>query len=312
MSALLDFRGMLQFMASPKYLWKAILIVFTYFTLGRLGLMFDAASGFASLVWPPTGISIALLFLMGRRYAPAIFVGALLTNLTAGANVFVAIGIGLGNMLEAVLAAGFLRSLKFNPKLCCVEDVLTLLLPVAIFSTLVSAIIGCLSLLMGGVVTINTFAETWVSWWIGDMIGALVFTPIIIVWHDFIKEGKKLEVRLEWLLPFLTVVAVNAMVFFGGPDSFLISHLVTRSYFVFIPLIWLAFRFNETGIITALFTTSIMAIIATASGSGPFAGVDLSASLLSLQIFLGVLTATILFLYASIMERFKNGKRGNH
>src|SRR3954447_19152843 len=80
-----------------------------YVLSARLGLAFDPVSGFATLVWPPTGISLAAILLLGNRVAPGIFLGALCANLLAGAPVPVAAGIGIGNACEALVGAFLLR-----------------------------------------------------------------------------------------------------------------------------------------------------------------------------------------------------------
>src|SRR5690349_8789936 len=76
-----------------------------YVVTAKLGLRLDAVSGFATLVWPPTGIALAALVLFGRRLWPAIAAGALVVNWTMGAPLVVALGIAVGNTLEAVVGA---------------------------------------------------------------------------------------------------------------------------------------------------------------------------------------------------------------
>src|SRR5688500_2745142 len=80
-----------------------------YFVAARLGLAFNAVSGFATLVWPPTGIALAAVLLLGYRVWPGIFLGANLANVVSGAPLLVGVGIGAGNALEALAAAYLLR-----------------------------------------------------------------------------------------------------------------------------------------------------------------------------------------------------------
>src|SRR5438445_5447074 len=80
-----------------------------YVVAAQLGLAFDAVAGFATLVWPPTGIAIAALVLRGPALWPGILIGAFVANLLAGASVPVALGIAIGNTLEAVAGAWLLR-----------------------------------------------------------------------------------------------------------------------------------------------------------------------------------------------------------
>src|SRR3954447_26241889 len=80
-----------------------------YVLSARVGLAFDPVSGFATLVWPPTGIALAAVLLLGNRVAPGIFLGALAANYLSGAHLLVAIGIGAGNACEALVGAALLR-----------------------------------------------------------------------------------------------------------------------------------------------------------------------------------------------------------
>src|SRR5712664_4555818 len=108
---------------SSDALGIALLFV-AYVVTARLGLRMDAVGGFATLVWPPTGISLAALLLFGRRLWPAVLLGALCANLLEGAPLPVALGIAAGNLLEALLASWLLGEVAgFKPRLERVNDV---------------------------------------------------------------------------------------------------------------------------------------------------------------------------------------------
>jgi integral membrane sensor domain MASE1 len=86
-------------MADPRLLLRITLLAAAYVIAGRLGLMMDAVAGFATLVWPPSGISLAALVLYGRAVWPGVAAGAFLVNLWVGAPVPVALGIAGGNTI---------------------------------------------------------------------------------------------------------------------------------------------------------------------------------------------------------------------
>src|SRR4030095_976807 len=97
-----------------------------YVSTAALGLSLDAVSGIATVVWPPTGIALA----------------ALLINIWAGAPVFSASGVAVGNTLEALLGAFLLRRVvRFRPVLDRLQDVLGLVILAAGVSPLVRATI---------------------------------------------------------------------------------------------------------------------------------------------------------------------------
>src|SRR5215510_13657116 len=76
-----------------------------YFVSGKLGLSLAFVHPSATVVWPPTGIALAILLVLGYRVWPAIFVGAFLVNLTTRGSVSTSIGISIGNTLEGLVGA---------------------------------------------------------------------------------------------------------------------------------------------------------------------------------------------------------------
>src|SRR6266481_16814 len=76
-----------------------------YFIAGKLALRLAFLHASASPVWPPAGIALAALLVLGFRVWPAIFVGAFLVNLTTLGNILTSLGIAGGNTLEALCGA---------------------------------------------------------------------------------------------------------------------------------------------------------------------------------------------------------------
>src|SRR5262245_32847821 len=97
----------MQSPSQPKVrAWASVLaLASVYVGIARLGLAMDAVAGFATLVWPPTGIALAALLMFGYRLWPGIAVGAFVVNLWMGAKVPVALGIAVGNTAEALIGA---------------------------------------------------------------------------------------------------------------------------------------------------------------------------------------------------------------
>src|SRR5207245_1974356 len=76
-----------------------------YVVAGKLGLAFAIVHASATPVWPPTGIALAAMLLLGRGIWPVIFVGAFLVNVTTAGSVLSSLGIAAGNTLEALVGA---------------------------------------------------------------------------------------------------------------------------------------------------------------------------------------------------------------
>ena len=74
-----------------------------YFLAGRLGLSLALINSTTSAIWPPTGLALAGMLMLGYRIWPAVLAGAFLVNLTTSDSASLAGAIAVGNTLEAVL-----------------------------------------------------------------------------------------------------------------------------------------------------------------------------------------------------------------
>lgn len=285
--------------------WRTIAVatsVFVaYVVVARLGLMLDAVSGFASLVWAPTGLSLVALLLFGARFSASVFLGALVVNVWTGAPVLVALGIAIGNTLEAVLGAHALRLSGYRRSFNRLRHVMVLIGPVAMLSTLVSATMGVMSLRLGGIVRAHHAFETWRAWWVGDMLGDLVVAPLLLTWATVEALDLRPMRILETLALGATLTTASLLVF-SRPLAFA-RYPLESPYALFPLFVWAAVRFELRGAATATALASSLAIWGTVRGSGPFVRETLSQSLLALQAFMGSAAFTPLVVAGAMSDR---------
>ena len=283
------------------YAAELVSLAFIYVLAGIAGLKLDAVAGFATLVWAPSGIALAALLIRGYRLWPGIMLGALVTNVLNGAAVPVAVGISVGNSLEPLAAAYALRQIPgFRRSLDRLVDAFSLIVAAAVVSTAISATIGVVSLYAGGIVPPAGLAETWRAWWLGDMIGVLLFAPVLLVF-SVEKPFPSWEVWLEASTLAVCLIAVTLIVFSSAGGA---SGSLFGGAYLFFPLfIWAAVRFGQRGSVATVFIVSVIAIWGTVTGRGPFVQPQLFFSLFALQTFMGVTAATFLILGASVSER---------
>ncbi len=291
----------------PLFL-QVLTLFLAYFLTARAGLLLGAVSGFATFVWPPTGIALAALFIYGYRLWPGVFLAALLVNYVTGAPPIVAAGIALGNTLEAIAGAYLLRRFaRFEPSLERLPDIFALIGYAALASTLVSATIGVSSLLAGGTLLMGAIFPTWVAWWVGDILGNLVAFPFALVLLGRLRFSSYAGRRSEAALLTLFLIAVSLFAFSNLAAAGPVPH-ASLAYLLFLPLIWAALRFDQATVATAIFATSMGAVAGTVLGLGPFALDTLSKSLFALQLFMGTMAVTSLIMGAVAAER----RKGNH
>ena len=163
------------------YVLSIVLLAAVYFAAGKFGLSLASVHTNVSPVWPPTGIALAAILILGYRVWPGIFLGALLTNLLTPVPMATAFGIAIGNTIETVVAARVLMAIGFRPSMDRARDVFKFVF-VAAACTAISATIGNLSLYLGGASTSANFGSLWMTWWLGDLTGAVTVAPLILTW----------------------------------------------------------------------------------------------------------------------------------
>lgn len=279
------------------YAASLVLLTAAYFLAARLGLPFAFLEGNATPVWPPTGIAIAALLLLGPRMWPGVAVGAFLANASIGTPVGASLAIAAGNGAEALVAAAVLTRVGFRPALDRVRDVVSLV-GAAIAVPVVSATVGVGSLLAADVLASHQTAFAWLVWSLGDAMGALVVGGVILVWAAG-PTGWSPRRLAEILVALALLAVASAIVFARSPDP-------ARAVYPFAAFpftIWISLRGGRHGATMASLLLSVEAVWGTALGLGPFVTGAQVADLLLLEGFVAAVAVTSLVLAASVAER---------
>jgi signal transduction histidine kinase len=272
-----------------------------YFIVGKFGLMLASLHASASPVWPCAGIALAAILLFGYRVWPAIFVGAFLVNVTTAGNVPTSFAIAIGNTLEALAGAWLANQFAGGKNFCDRPQGVFKFALAAGISTIISPVFGVTSLALAGFANWTNYGAIWLTWWLGDATGDLVFTPLVLLWTGASKRrwNKKEAVEVGTLL--LVLVLLSSIVFGGWLE------ISSRNYpiaFICGPVvIWMAFRFTQRETATGIFILSAIAVWGTLRGFGPFVGETENQSLLALQSWTAVLAITAMALSAGMAER---------
>ncbi len=195
-----------------------------YYFLGKVGLFFSLDSGKATILWPASGVGLAFIYLYGCRLLPGVFIGATLLAVTSGLEsenydsyadlLWRSCLVGSWPALQMFVSVHLLY--RFIDK----ESPLESLRDVALFSALAGPV-GCLISATGsfltlyslGAVPFEIFVPMWSTWYLGDVLGVLVFAPVVIVLFRSDKvetPGRKVYVILPLLVIFsIVIVAFN-------------------------------------------------------------------------------------------------------
>ena len=208
---------------------ESLALAAIYFWMGRLGVLTAIPPGVASVIWPASGIALAVLLLRGQGVWPGIFVGSFLLNfpilesLPDGslwlAPFVAAFLIAFGSAVQALIACALIRRfISAGHFLDRAPNVVRLML-IAAASCAVSASLGTLSLCVSG--SCDSGGNSWLTWWLGDLVGIYVIAPFVLV-----LQNPKLAPGRRLTLPKL---CFHCALFGGGSALFRSSFRLARS-----------------------------------------------------------------------------------
>ena len=178
---------------NPKsYIALSLILAGAYYMSGYVGHIFALPPEIASVVWPAAGVALAGILLLGHRYWPAVFVGAFCINFYVAAKASSgeallsgAVGAGMiavGATLQALISAWCIRRVTTFPNsLDQAKAIGTLLLIGGPVGCLISATIGITTLVVVGAVSWGDYITSWFTWWVGDTVGVMAFTPLLLL-----------------------------------------------------------------------------------------------------------------------------------
>src|SRR5437868_9053226 len=275
-----------------------------YFIAGKFGLMLASLHPSASPVWPPAGIALAALLVLGYRAWPAIFVGAFLVNVTTAGNVATSLAVASGNTLEAVCGAWLVNRFAGGTTVFDRPQGVFKFALAAVVSTIISPAFGVTSLALAGFADWTNYGAIWLTWWLGDATGDLLIAPLIILWSVASKRRWNRREAVEAGILLLLLFVLCEPVFCGWLT--IPARNYPAPFVIFGPIvIWTAFRFAQRETATGIFILSAFAIWGTVHGFGPFVRGTENQSLLALQSWTAVLTVTAMALSAGMAERWR-------
>ncbi len=229
-----------------------------------------------------------------------VFLGNVMVNFylteLSPADLWMNLGFTLGNTFETLSAAYFIHKFSVNFRLFSrVKDVIYFVAFAGLISPMFSSTFGATTIFLVGRITWDIYPGLWLTWWIGDVVGILVFAPVLLVFgqgfNEFLQKGQK-----RWMeglvFVFITLIICQITFVKGYPLEYMLLPL----------LVWVVFRFGQWAATLLLLSGSLIAILATANNLGPFIRSNLNESLILLQSFVGVFSLTTLTLSAVICE----------
>ncbi|HEX5765397.1 MAG TPA: MASE1 domain-containing protein [Woeseiaceae bacterium] len=275
-----------------------MLIGVAYFVVAYLGLQLASINPSATPIWPATGLAIAAILAWDYRVAPAIFIAAFLVNYVTAGSAMTAAAIGLGNTLEGVATAYLVKLWAGGLHVFESPAGVGKFALISAATTTISATTGVGSLAIAGYAETGKVGAIWLTWWLGDLAGAVVITPMVLLW--IVPQATRPSFR-ETALVYGAATAIGIVAF-----SPLLPQTGLRDPLGFLavgPLLWAALRCGPRDTATVAAILATFAVWGTLMEGGPFARANLNQSFLLLLMFLISTAIPSLALSADISGR---------
>ena len=272
-----------------------------FFAVG-IGLTVLIAPQGVGVFWPSAGSLFAFLLLYPARYWGALFITSYVAELLAHTVFAPQLPFSAAGLLFPVkfgitmLGAGLMNVTVRGPISFARLRHVLMFTAAAILSTLLCAIVA--TALRGD----QAFGEReyWLStqsWWIGDFLGALIVTPLLLTvgFHGFALASNSRSGRAATLSAFAVLLVMLLAVFLRKPGA--LSSPLDVPYIVYPVLVWIAMLSGPRRTALAAGITVAIASVATTRGFGPF------DSPYQLQTFLALCVLPVLLLQAVMSER---------
>jgi signal transduction histidine kinase/CheY-like chemotaxis protein len=297
--------------------WGVVLgVAAVYYITAKLGQYLAIPPGFITPVYAPSGLAVATLLIFGFSAWPGLVLGAFVAATwplwvnTGQPAMAIAAGTGItvGSVLQAVVGAYLLRRWVGRHHLFDNGQNVFKFTVIELMSCMVSPTFGATTMYFCGFIPPDDYGNSWLTFWLGDGVGALVVAPLVLVWADWLQQRQqapgldaaaavssgRMQRAIELAIWTAAVGGIGAIAFGRNyPIEYLLVPL----------LVWAAFRFGQRFTTLAIFWVAGLAIIGAIQGTSSFNRDTLNESLLLLQAFVGAIAVTNMVLSAAVIER---------
>ncbi len=161
---------------------QATLLAVVYFAAAKVSLLAAIPPGYATAIWPPSGIALAALLLAGNRLWPGVWLGSFAANLTIEGAFLTPAIIATGSSLQCFAVATLVRRHLGVPRHFGRAREVMLFLGLVALGAIIAPTVALLPLAAIHPLQGADLAANWWTWWLGDACGMLVFAPLVLTW----------------------------------------------------------------------------------------------------------------------------------
>ena len=242
-----------------------------YLFLAKVSLTYFAPNGYGSIFFLASGLATGALLLGGQKLALGIFLGSLINNALRGDPFGASLCIAAGSTLGALFGLWLLTyKNQFKNKLLTLHDFFRLIIWSGLVGSLVSASIGSTVLWLSNINTAHDYLTNLSHWWMGDALGVILFTPLLLIWMQNPFSESDNNNIVEIILVVSLTLFVGQLIFVGWHTPLFSDSLNQPSnrFWMFLFITWIAGRLGPQWTILTLNILTIQLV------SGVFESAD--------------------------------------
>lgn len=255
---------------------------------------------YASAIWPASGAALGFTLLFGNYAVLGVFLASFLFNFgMSGNNLYLSFLIGFFSALQSYVGKVVLTRKIPGYKISDRTQFVFLFIFLEAIVCVINATGSVVSMYFLGEIDLFSIRQSWLTWWMGEVLGIYVGAPFILFWF---RGSYKL---FRWKEFFESAILLFLIVFFSLTSFDLATSVFFFNYslgYILIPLIlWSSFRLGERTSSLAVIFSSIIAIFGTIPTR--FDAGSIEGSSILLQFFIAVLSITSLLVVSMVNER---------
>ena len=289
-------------LGAATYGLELAIIAVSFFGFAASVQLLPALNPTATLLWPPTGVALAIILLRGYRAWPAILAGSIFAHaFSSGAmtspdasiarSLLESGSIGIGTTIAALAGSWLLNRWSsgyktFETPSRIAKFTLICLVPTALVGS--SLVVGALILGddFGLADPLASPLGTFITWWLADAAGTVIVAPVIVLWVTTPLSPPSKSAALEAIAVFIAAAVIGVVAYSpllgGDANDPLLPYRALVGFLIVLPLMWAGLRGGQRDTATAAFIFCGIAVWGFSAGTGSFPSADLNGSLLLL------------------------------
>jgi len=203
------------------FLYTSFCIALAYCIFGYFGTLLTSPPSNASPIWPASGLTLASVMVYGKRILPGLFIGALTIHIysfldfsideSLATSLFTGSITSIASTTQAWTGATLIHHYLGKNNGLLEDTSIFRFFFLSILSCIIAPTVGVFVIYLQGLITLEDLLISWCTWWIGDSIGVVIFTPIILSFIGTKKSIWRLRqkaVALPLLLMLTIIIAI--------------------------------------------------------------------------------------------------------